>query len=65
MTGRKKYALQVSPVVPYKALGKKMHALQVPPVVPYKALGTFLRLCMGQREVLAVHAFSVLSWWQW
>ena len=26
---------------------------------PWKS---FLRLCMGQREVLTVHAFSVLSW---
>ena len=24
-------------------------------------LSSFLRLCMGQREVLTVHAFSVLS----
>ena len=36
--------------------GRKNRAVQVPPVVPYKALENF----MGQREVLAVHDFSVL-----
>ena len=44
--------------------GRKNRTLQVPPVVPYKALEKFLRLCMGQWEVLAVPDFSVLSWRQ-
>ena len=39
--------------------GRKSCALQVSLVVPYKS---FLRLCMGQREVLAVHDFSILLW---
>ena len=40
--------------------GRKTRALQVPAVVPCKALGKFPKL--GQWEVLAVHTFSVLSW---
>ena len=41
--------------------GRKTCALQVPSVAHTKPLKSFLRLCMGQREVLTVHRFSVLS----
>ena len=34
------------------------------PMSHTKPQKTFLRLCMGQREVLTVHEFSVLSWGQ-
>ena len=44
------------------AIGRKNRALQVRPVVTYKALESFPRLCVGQREVLAAHDFSVLLW---
>ena len=46
----------------YNSHWTKNRALQVPPVVPYKALESFPRLCVGQREVLAAHDFSVLLW---
>ena len=61
MTGWKNLALQVPLVVPNKALGN------FPKDFPKALHGTtggtctFLRLCLGQREVLAVQDFSVLS----
>ena len=48
MTGWKNHALQIPPIVPYKALGKFPKALY----------GTTGGACI--REVLAVHDFSVL-----
>ena len=48
-------------VAPLAVTGRKNRALQVPSVVLTKPLETFLRLCMGKREELAVHGFAVLS----
>ena len=39
----------------------RVHVMQVPLAVPYKALEKFPKVCMGQREVPAVHDFSFLS----
>ena len=42
-------------------IGRKNRALQVSLVVPYKAIGKFPKALYGQREVLAMHDFSVVS----
>ena len=41
--------------------GRKSRTLQVLLVVPYKAIRKFPKALYGQRGVLAVHDFSVLS----
>ena len=48
-------------MIPHYDRTKKSCGCEYLPLSHTKPKETFLRLCMGQREVLAVHDFSVLS----
>ena len=59
--GRQKKLLMYFTLVTTWQDGKVVHCKYLP-LSHTKPQESFLRLCMGQQEVLAVHDFSVLSW---